>query len=87
MVRKCGLWTIMLSMEQVLFIIVIQRLELLMELLCTIGDIIGVALDLDNNKLYFSKKWNLAKFSGDPESGATGTGAISITAPDSTSGD
>jgi hypothetical protein len=40
----------------------------------TTGDIIGVALDLDNNKLYFSKNgaW---QNSGDPESGATGTGA------------
>jgi hypothetical protein len=49
----------------------------------TIGDIIGVALDLDNNKLYFSKNGTWQN-SGDPESGATGTGAISITNPTST---
>ena len=42
------------------------------------NDIIGVALDLDNNKLYFSKNGTWQN-SGDPESGATGTGAISIT--------
>jgi hypothetical protein len=49
----------------------------------TTGDIIGVALDLDNNKLYFSKNGTWQN-SGDPESGATGTGAISITNPTST---
>jgi len=49
----------------------------------TDGDIVGVALDLDNNKLYFSKNGTWQN-SGDPESGATGTGAISITAPTST---
>jgi hypothetical protein len=49
----------------------------------TTGDIIGVALDLDNNKLYFSKNGTWQN-SGDPESGATGTGAISITNPAST---
>ena len=43
------------------------------------GDIIGVALDLTNNKLYFSKNGTWQN-SGDPTSGATGTGAISITA-------
>jgi len=43
------------------------------------GDIIGIALDLDNNKLYFSKNGTFQN-SGDPTSGATGTGAISITA-------
>ena len=37
-------------------------------------DIIGVALDLDNNKIYFSKNGTWQN-SGDPESGATGTGA------------
>ena len=47
------------------------------------GDIIGVALDLDNNKLYFSKNGTFQN-SGDPTSGATGTGAVSITAPSST---
>jgi len=46
-------------------------------------DIIGFALDLDNNKLYFSKT-NVWQNSGVPTSGATGTGAISITAPAST---
>ena len=47
------------------------------------NDIIGVALDLDNNKLYFSKN-GVWQNSGDPTSGATGTGAISITSPSST---
>jgi len=41
------------------------------------GDIIGVALDATNNKLYFSKNGTWQN-SGDPTSGATGTGAISI---------
>ena len=50
----------------------------------TAGDVIGIALDLDNNKLYFSKNGTWQN-SGDPESGATGTGAISITDPASTS--
>ena len=49
----------------------------------TTGDIIGIALDLDNNKLYFSKNGTFQN-SGDPTSGATGTGAISITAVSST---
>tara|TARA_Y100000592_G_scaffold11842_1_gene16693 strand:+ start:181 stop:1512 length:1332 start_codon:yes stop_codon:yes gene_type:complete len=44
------------------------------------GDIIGVAMDLDNNKLYFSKNGTWQN-SGDPTSGSTGTGAISIVAP------
>ena len=43
------------------------------------GDIIGIALDLDNNALYFSKNGTFQN-SGDPTSGATKTGAISITA-------
>lgn len=47
------------------------------------GDIIGIALDLDNNKLYFSKNGTFGN-SGDPTSGATGTGAISIVDPAST---
>tara|TARA_S200002703_G_scaffold151446_1_gene150881 strand:- start:386 stop:1717 length:1332 start_codon:yes stop_codon:yes gene_type:complete len=49
----------------------------------TAGDVIGCAVDLTNNKLYFSKNgtWQA---SGDPTSGSTGTGAISITAPAST---
>ncbi len=49
----------------------------------TNGDIIGVAMDLDNNKLYFSKNGTWQN-SGVPTSGSTGTGAISITAADST---
>ena len=49
----------------------------------TVGDIIGVAVDLDNNKLYFSKN-GVWQNSGDPTSGATGTGAISIDAISST---
>jgi len=40
----------------------------------TTGDIIGIALDLDNNKIYFSKN-GVFQNSGDPTSGATGTGA------------
>jgi len=42
------------------------------------NDIISVALDLDNNKLYFAKNGTWQN-SGDPTSGATGTGAVSIT--------
>jgi len=42
-----------------------------------VGDIIGVALDLTNNKLYFSKN-GVWQNSGVPTSGSTGTGAISI---------
>ena len=41
------------------------------------GDIIGVAVDLDNHKLYFSKNGSFIN-SGDPTSGSTGTGAVSI---------
>jgi len=41
------------------------------------GDIIGVALDLENHKLYFSKNGTFIN-SGDPTSGSTGTGAVSI---------
>ena len=44
------------------------------------GDIIGIAVDLDNNKLYFSKNGTWQN-SGDPTSGSTGTGAVSITDP------
>jgi hypothetical protein len=40
----------------------------------TTGNIIGVALDLDNVKLYFSKN-GVWQNSGDPTSGATGTGS------------
>jgi hypothetical protein len=42
------------------------------------GDIIGIAVDMDNNKLYFSKNGTFQN-SGVPTSGSTGTGAISIT--------
>jgi len=44
----------------------------------TTNDIISVALDLDNSKLYFAKNGTFQN-SGVPTSGATGTGAISIT--------
>jgi len=49
----------------------------------TTSDIVGVALDLDNNKLYFSKNGTFMN-SGNPTSGSTGTGAISLTDPAST---
>ena len=49
----------------------------------TTSDIIGIALDLDNNNLYFSKNGTFMN-SADPTSGATGTGAISLTDPAST---
>ena len=50
----------------------------------SIGDIIGVAVDLDNNYIYFSKNGTWQN-SGDPESGATGTGsAYSLTTATST---
>ena len=42
------------------------------------NDIMGIALDMDNNKLYFSKN-GVFQNSGNPTSGATGTGAVSIT--------
>ena len=41
------------------------------------NSIIGIGLDLDNNKLYFSNDGTWEN-SGDPESGSTGTGAISL---------
>ena len=41
------------------------------------GDIIGIALDCDNDKLYFSKN-GVFQNSGDPTSGSTGTGAVSL---------
>jgi len=47
----------------------------------TDDDIIQVAMDLDNNKLYFGKN-NTYINSGDPTTGATGTGAYAITAGD-----
>ena len=40
----------------------------------TTGDVIGIALDLTNNKVYFAKNGTWQD-SGDPTSGATGTGA------------
>ena len=46
----------------------------------TNGDIIGVAMDLDNYKLYFRKNNGAWENSGNPESGSTGTGAMSLTA-------
>ncbi len=45
----------------------------------TTNDIIGVAMDLDNAKLYFSKNGTWQD-SGDPTSGSTGTGAMIIAA-------
>ena len=42
-----------------------------------VGDYIGCALDMDNNKVYFSKN-GVWQNSGDPTSGATGTGALSL---------
>ena len=45
----------------------------------TVGDIVGVFLDLDNHKLYFSKNGTV-QASGDPTSGSSGTNAaFSIT--------
>ena len=45
----------------------------------TNGNIIGIAVDMDNLKLYWSKNGTYNN-SGDPTSGSTGTGAIAITA-------
>ena len=48
-----------------------------------VGDIIGIALDLDNNKIYWSKNGTFQN-SGDPTSGSTGTGsAFNLTTPSS----
>jgi|TARA_R110001592_G_scaffold347503_1_gene641078 hypothetical protein len=49
----------------------------------TVNDIVGIALDLDNNKLYFSKNGTF-QASGDPTSGATGTGAKALAAASAT---
>jgi len=50
----------------------------------TTGDIVGIALDLTNLKIYFAKNGTWQD-SGDPTSGGTGTGAAyTITAPAST---
>ena len=46
------------------------------------NDIIGVAVDLDNNKIYFSINGTFQN-SADPTSGATGTGAIAVADPSS----
>jgi len=43
-----------------------------------VGDILGIAMDLDNGFLYFADE-NVWMNSGDPESGATGTGAVTLT--------
>ena len=43
------------------------------------GDIIGVAMDLDNHKVYWRKNDGAWLNSGDPTSGSTGTGAQSLT--------
>jgi hypothetical protein len=50
----------------------------------TVGDIVGIALDLDNNYVYFHKNGTWQN-SGNPESGATGTGGISLTSASSLS--
>jgi len=49
----------------------------------TAGDILMIAMDLDNSKLYFGKDGTWGN-SGNPESGSTGTGAVSIVAVGST---
>ena len=43
-----------------------------------------MALDLDNNKLYFRKNNDAWQNSGNPTSGASGTGAVSIIAASAT---
>ena len=43
----------------------------------TTNDIIGIAIDLENHKLYFHKNGTYIN-SGSPTSGSTGTGAVSI---------
>jgi hypothetical protein len=49
------------------------------------GAVAGCAVDLDNNKLYFSVN-GVWQNSGDPTSGSTGTGAISIADPSTVNG-
>ena len=44
----------------------------------TTGDILGIALDLTNNKLYFRKNNSAWENSGDPTSGSTGTGGFAF---------
>ena len=43
------------------------------------GDIMNIALDLDNNYIYFGKN-NTYQNSGDPTSGSSGTGGFAVTA-------
>jgi hypothetical protein len=43
----------------------------------TIGDIIGIVLDMDNKYVYFSKN-GVFQNSGDPTSGASGTGGLAL---------
>mgnify|MGYP003141188795 CR=1 FL=1 len=50
----------------------------------TTNNIIGIAMDLDNNKIYWSKNGTFQN-SGDPTSGSTGTGAVALTDPASVS--
>ena len=50
----------------------------------TLNDIISVALDVTNSKLYFRKNNDAWMNSGNPESGSTGTGAISIASSSTT---
>jgi len=47
----------------------------------SVGPVIGIALDMDNGKVYFAKS-NTWQNSGDPTSGATGTGAIDLPSPE-----
>ena len=49
----------------------------------TTGDIVSVALDLDNLKVYYAKNGTWVN-SGDPTSGATGTGAQTVLAASTT---
>jgi len=44
----------------------------------TAGDIMSIALDLDNGYAYFRKNGGSWLGSGDPSSGSSGTGAISV---------
>ena len=46
----------------------------------TSGDIISVAMDLDNNKMYIRKNDSAWMNSGNPASGSTGTGALTLAA-------
>jgi len=49
------------------------------------GDIVSIAMDADNNKLYLGINGTWQN-SDDPTSGATGTGAVSTISPDATVG-